>query len=80
MSEDGNLNYRYGNGTFGPIKIDGDSIEIDNLASTLMYVEMEPSESTVSESIRSAKKFKVEGNKLHLFDASGNVVVELEKA
>lgn len=39
-----NMNFNYGNNHFGPINIQGDSVSIGPLGSTMMYVDIQPSE------------------------------------
>ena len=53
---------------------------IGPLASTKMYCMIEPAEHTVSQTIESAKKWKVEGNDLSLLDDNGNVLAQLTRA
>jgi hypothetical protein len=45
----------------------------------MMFVALQPPEHTVAQSIQSATKFKIEGDKLNLFDASESVVAELTR-
>ena len=78
--ENNNINYTYGNSSFGPIHIDGDTVKIGPLASTLMYIELDPPESLVQQSFSSARRFKIEGDRLTLLGEDGKVTAELQRS